>query len=556
MTSATPTKKQRIKTILDNAVVLFVLVLAGGIHSGCSADDSASMGSNVGGAGAQDIGVFRNILEAGRIPGPETLDANGFFSEHVIDLPPPNCEQDICLQASVAMANDWVDGTYDRIVQVALNSPIDPNELERKPMDMVVVVDTSGSMAENDKMSYVLKGLHTLVDELEPGDRMALIRYSSEVEVLVSLDSEVDATALHEAVSSLYANGSTNLYEGLQTGLQMAVDAFDKERQSRVILMSDGLPTRGVTDTTQILAMSDSYVTEGVGLTTIGVGLDFDVNLMRSLAERGSGNFYFLDDLEAIEEVFTEELDTFMTPIAHDLTIEVRTGSGYQISSVTGATFWEASNFGGSLWLPSVFLAARSTSTPPREGRRGGGSKFYLELDPTGQTGQNSDLVEVRLTYRNARDGKTYEQVIHLTDPYGTDGPIQEPYCDWPGMDKASAVLFIYKGLHRACEQAEWSYNTALAILLNLKSKAEAWQALAEDTDVAEDLRLIDLFIANLENAGAYPVEDDCMQEDGYCEGMDQDMTMCSTAPVETSWYWLAWMGMALAATSLRRRRH
>ena len=532
-----------------------LLVLAMQLSCGAGNDGaagSANTGSNVGSGGAQDIGVFRRILDSGRIPGPNTLDANGFFAEHVIELPAPDCGKNICLQASLAMASDWVDGEYQRIVQIALNSPIDPSSLERKPLDLVVVVDTSGSMASDNKMNYVLQGLHRLVAEMEPGDRMALVRYSSDVKVLAGLDDETDATALHEAIDTMYASGSTNLYEGLQTGLQMAVDVNDPDRQSRVILMSDGLPTVGITDSNQILDMSDSFVTEGVGLTTIGVGLDFDVELMRSLAERGSGNFYFLDDPASIEEVFTEELDTFMVPIAQDVTIEVRTASGYTISSVTGATFWEARNFGGSLWMPSVFLAARTTSTPPQEGRRGGGSKFYLELDPTDQTGQNSDLVEVRLTYRDTGDGTTHEQVRRLATPYGSESV--DPYYEWTGMEKATAVFFLYRGLHRACEEAEWSYDKALGILMTLRAQAEAWNAQAEDTDVADDLTLIDQFITNLEALGAYPDYD--YQDRSCCQTQEVGtMTMCSTAPVDASWYWLAWMGLALAGMKLRRRR-
>ncbi len=521
------------------------------LQSACGASgmsDAGAQGSNVGSSGAQDIGVFRSILEAGQIPGPDTLDANGFFAEHVIDLPPPDCGQDICLQTSLAMANDWVDGSYQRIVQIALNSPIDPSGMERPPMDLVVVVDRSGSMGSQGKMTYVLEGLHSLVDELQPGDRMGLVSYSSNVEVLVDLDSNADATTLDQAIDRMYPAGSTNLYEGLQTGLEMAANAHDPQRQSRVILMSDGLPTAGIVDADQILQMSDAFVADGVGLTTIGVGLDFDVNLMRSLAERGSGNFYFLDDPSAIDEVFTEELDTFMVPIAQDLTIEVRTASGYRIASVTGATFWEAQNYGGSLWLPSVFLAARTTSTPHEEGRRGGGSKFYLELEPTGQTGKNSDMVEVHLSYRGAADREIHEQVVRLSDPNGTE--TTDPYYEWTGMEKATAVFLLYKGLHRACEEAQWSYDKALGLLMTLRSQAEEWQYTAEDADMADDLALVDQFIANLQARGAYPDYD--YGETMYC-GTDT-ATMCSTAPAQASWYWLAWLGLAWTGIKLRRR--
>ena len=92
------------------------------------------------------------------------------------------------------------------------------------------------------------------------------------------------------------------MYDGLETGLQMAAAQSGMDRESRVVILSDGLA--GASDGA-IIAMADGYIQQGIGLTTIGVGNSFNVSLMRGLAERGAGNFYFLEDAAAIEEVFT-----------------------------------------------------------------------------------------------------------------------------------------------------------------------------------------------------------------------------------------------------------
>ena len=140
--------------------------------TGADSAGSPGGGGGVGFGGAQDIGQFRNLLDAGEIPGPNTLDANGFFSEHRTELPPPDCGQTLCAHGMLAVGRDWIDNEYQATLQVALNTPVDPTTLERNPLDMVVVVDVSGSMASDNRLTFVQDGLHLLIDELEPGDKL------------------------------------------------------------------------------------------------------------------------------------------------------------------------------------------------------------------------------------------------------------------------------------------------------------------------------------------------------------------------------------------------
>jgi Ca-activated chloride channel family protein len=492
------------------------------IQAGCSAGSDGAQASsndnqgwsNLGTSGAQDIGQFRSILESGGIPSENTLDANGFFNEHVTELPEPDCGQAICLHGMLAVHSDWIWNDYQATLQLGMNTTMDASSLPQRPRDLVVVVDTSGSMASEDKMTYVKQGLHLLVDTLDPEDRMALVRYDSAVTVLTDLLEPTEATTLHEMVTGLYPDGATNFYGGLETGLQMALEAANPERERRVIMLSDGQPTAGAaTDNASIIEMAERYIGDGIGVTTIGVGLAFNVELMRGLAERGAGNFYFLESAAAIDEVFTQELDFFVTPVAYDLELEVVSGAAYSLGEVVGTHLWQTDGFRGSISIPAVFLASRrSPSDPPEEDprRRGGGSAILIDLIPQEAWQGLADphrMAELKLRYRLAGSEELLEQTVVVQNPKDPGVAEELPFYTHVAIAKNHAMYNIFLGLREACRQAMVSHNYALWVLEQLEERASAWNLSSNDPDIAADLLLIDQFIANLEAKGAWAVE-------------------------------------------------
>ncbi|WP_428263275.1 vWA domain-containing protein [Haliangium sp.] len=502
-----------------------VIVLAGALAS-CAGGDAgdeagAAPGGNVGFGGAQDIGQFRNILETGGIPGAGTLDAAGFFAEHYVELPPPDCDEALCLQSMLSVGDDWLYNGYQATLAVALNTPVDPSTIEPRPRDFVVVVDTSGSMNLDDRIGYVKQGLELLVDTLGDEDNLALVTYASDpiVRAEFALDAEPAArrAALHEEIAALEAGGSTNLYGGLQTGFdlaQAALEAQTEGRELRVLLLSDGLATAGITSDESIIAMAEEYLTLGIGLTTIGVGLDFNVELMRGLAERGAGNFYFLENPAAVSEVFTEEVTFFASPLALDVTVEVRTGNGYEVGAVAGTRLWYTEGGVGSIYLPSVFLASRTSTDPGDDkGRRGGGGTLFIEMLPTGRTdGELARVAEVKLRYRVPGEDTYREQAISVENPANPGITPEEAYYSHQAMAKQYAMYNLYLGLHQAAETAAYDYHCALSLLMDLDQRAESWNLKLDDADLAADRELIGMFMANLREAGAIevPPEQEC----------------------------------------------
>jgi Ca-activated chloride channel family protein len=495
--------------------------------AGGSAGDSAG-GGDVGFGGVQDNGVFRSILESGEIPGPSTLDANGFFAEHFVSLPPADCGQPLCLQGMLALGRSWVDYSAQTTLAVALNTPELAEAPPPKPLDLVLVVDTSGSMVEDDRIGYVKQGLDLLIDELGPEDRLALITYNTDVELAADFrilgetdpadENELAAwrASMHAAVSEIVADGNTNIHGGLQVGFDLAEEAraAHPERSQRVILLSDGLPTTGVTDPEQIMAMAEERIASGVGLTTIGVGRSFNLSLMSGLAERGAGNFYFLENPQAIEEVFTEELDYFVEPLALDVTIEVRAAGDHLLGEVIGTKLWFAEGQVGSMHLPALFRASRTSDQPGEGGgRRGGGGTLFIEMQPI-EGLATGEIAEVRMRYRPLDSEEYVEQSILVSSPADPDVSPDNAFYSHEAMSKQHAMYNIYLGLRAAADRAEYDYTCAQTQLRDLDARAATWNLELKDADIEADRALIQMFRANLRERGAQDVP-----EGQSCEG-------------------------------------
>ncbi len=529
-------------------------------------------GANVGFGGAQDIGQFRSILQTGGIPGPNTLDAAGFFAEHYVQLPAPDCDGALCAHGMLAVGTDWLDSGYQATLGIALNTPSGPErEPDSRPAhDFVVVIDTSGSMNVDDRIGYVRAGLHLLVDSLTPEDRLAVVRYDGQVEVVSDFRDPAAGSPegidedflswqadLHEQIDKISASGATNIHDGLALGFELASSmantlppplddaASAPARHQRVILLSDGVATAGITDSGTIIAMAEGFIETGIGLTTIGVGLDFNVDLMRGLAERGAGNFYFLEDVAAVEEVFTQELDYVAEPLALQVTVEVRTDDNYRMGEVLGTRLWRTEGDVGSIYLPAVFRASRTSSEPDDGGgRRGGGGTLFIDMLPTGALGNGSGndpnhVAELSLRYRLPGDSTLRRQTVDIRSPGDPGSLPAENFYSHQAMVKQYAMHNLFLGLRAAAEHAYYgSYGCALSTLEELDRHAAAWNQDFADDDIIADRELISMFAGNLREAGAEPVpagdvcdsvyDDDYYYEDDYYYDYDDDYHTCS----------------------------
>jgi Ca-activated chloride channel homolog len=484
--------------------------------------DSSTAGLDTGGpepgpgstgisqAGAQDFGLFRQILDAGEIPGPDTLDDLGFFAEHKLDYPLPNCGNNVCMHGLLGVMGNMITGSSCTLVQIGMNSPIDVSSVQRPPMHLVLAVDTSGSMA-GPAMDYVKEGLSAMIPALQPTDKVSLITYSTNAKVVLDYANASDAATLDAAFKSIFAAGSTNLYEGLFQAFDIADQHFLPAMQNRVIFLSDGVATAGIQDQAKLVSLATAYAKKGIGVTTIGVGKDFDVDIMRDLGEVGAGNFYFLEDPKAVVEVFTDEINTFLIPVALDVKYDVTIGGGYLVRGVYGTNGWQAGEGGGTISIPSLFLAGRTSAEDPiSDGRRGGGGAMLIEVVPKPGAISVPDpyaVGDLTLSYRDPATGTTKTQTTKIVAPNTPDAPPTQGYFMDDTVEKGFVMLNIYAGFKQATQlAADSDPRTARRTLEALRPNISDWLTNNPDADIQDDLLYIDKFIANLKVVEALSV--------------------------------------------------
>jgi Ca-activated chloride channel family protein len=466
-------------------------------------DEGGDGGFGVGQGGAQDFGQFKEILERGEIPGPSTIDDVGFFNEHKIVLPDPACPNDVCMHGLYGEMGNMISGSSCITVLVGMNTAIDISKLERPPLNLALVIDTSGSM-QGAPIEYVREGLYRMLDELAPTDHISFITFGDNAYVKTEFIAGNDP-ALVQAIDALSAGGSTNIYDGLRHGFELAAAHADPATQNRVILLSDGVATAGITNDAKIIDMADGYTAMGLGLTTIGVGTDFDVELMRTLSEQGSGAFYFLEDPAAVQEVFVEEVTSFLVPLAEDVTLTADIVDNYVLRAIRGTKLFAIEGNHGSVSIPNLQLAHRETVDDNDQGRRGGGGAILLELLPKSGQARPEHVGDLKLRYRVPGTDTYVDEAAAISTTVPPDQiDLDVGVFDNPSAEKGFVMLNIYVGFEMAATRAaQGDLLGGLTVLEGLEAAVAGWLVDNPDADIEDDLKYIRLFQDNLIEHGA-----------------------------------------------------
>ncbi len=234
----------------------------------------------------------------------------------------------------------------ERHLEIEVTVPVgDGMVIERRPpLNVALVIDKSGSMARAGKMDYVKEAARQAVDLLRYGDRFSVIAYDENVQVLLPSEALEDRHGAKRMIERLYPGGSTNLGAGLLEGFDQVRRHYDPEGVNRVILLSDGLANRGITDPRRLGRIVTGESRRGISLTTFGVGLDFNEDLLASMAENGRGTYYYIDRPHRIGEMLAREFSLIQQVVALDVTITIDVRPEVVISDVLGYDYHREGN--------------------------------------------------------------------------------------------------------------------------------------------------------------------------------------------------------------------
>jgi Ca-activated chloride channel homolog len=207
---------------------------------------------------------------------------------------------------------------------------------DRLPLNVAVVIDHSGSMA-GAKIEKTKQAAMQLIDQLTAKDNLALVEFDNTVEVLFPSQHVVDREALKAQVQRIQPGGSTALYAGVEAGGNQLLEIESRtDRINRVILLSDGLANVGPSSTSALKVLGRSLSLRGVSVSTIGVGDDYNEDLMAGLAEASDANYYYVQDAEKLPEIFAKELGGLETVTARNVQIVIACADGVEPIDLIG----------------------------------------------------------------------------------------------------------------------------------------------------------------------------------------------------------------------------
>ena len=276
----------------------------------------------------------RYLAEAGQIPSSREIAVDEFVNYHRHQIGRPKAGDAVALD--VRWGSDQVGVEQEAVLQVGFSTALANDRQQLRPINLALVIDKSGSMADADKLTRVKESLLTLVSKLRDTDVLSIVVFDSEAQVLMPARTLSDKEAVKQIIRGIQPGSSTNLHAGLMLGYKEALKNYRRDATNRVVLLTDGIANQGVTEPERIARDSLSFNDRGIDLSTIGVGLDLNKDLLRQLAKSGRGLFHFVADAQDIEKVFIKEVQSLVSPVASEPNVEIDYDSALELVKLYG----------------------------------------------------------------------------------------------------------------------------------------------------------------------------------------------------------------------------
>lgn len=272
-----------------------------------------------------DTASYANVrrhLRAGSLPPRDAVRLEELINYFHYDYPQPRGEHPFLAAIEIA-DSPWRQGY--KLVRIGLQAR-SRERIERRPANLVFLVDVSGSMSPENKLPLVKSSLRLLLEQLQEGDRVGLVTYAAGSQVLAeptAVDAEGKAQLL-AAIDGLNAGGGTHGSAGIQAAYDLARRHFKPGQVNRVILCTDGDFNVGVTSAGGLEGLIVNQARSGVFLTVLGYGNgNFQDATAERLADKGNGNYAYIDSFSEARKVLSEQLDGTLVTVAKDAKVQV-----------------------------------------------------------------------------------------------------------------------------------------------------------------------------------------------------------------------------------------
>jgi len=422
---------------------------------------TASEGSiGLAAGGAQDINNFRKNIENGYLPLTTDITYEGLFYDYYFDTGDAQvCGKLFCPSYSYAVSRDPFSLEDEYYLSVGLNSGIKESDFERKKLNLVVVLDVSGSMSSpfssyhydqlggnagphgqngdgmiKSKMEIANESIVGLLDHLDEGDNLGVVLFSTGAHVSKPLENigDADMQNLKDNILQIYPAGGTHMEAGMRLGTSLFDGAVldPQEYENRIIFLTDAMPNLGDIDEDGLGGMLKANAENGIHATFIGIGLDFHTGLAEDLTKIRGANYYSVHSAQEFKERMVDEFEFMVTPLVFDLRLTVD-ADGYDIRQVYGSP--EADQSTGELLRVSTLFPSKTQDGETR------GGIVLLKLEKTSPDA----VLSLQATFEDRRGNQDADVVFVV---FGQEEP---DYYENTGIRKG-IVLSRYAEVMRA----------------------------------------------------------------------------------------------------------
>ena len=424
-------------------------------NDGFSASD-ATIGYSVG--GSKNIENFRENIKNGYFPISTDITYNGLYYDYYFDKGKSEESNELFSPAySVAVSRDPISSEYEYYMTVGLNSNIKESDFKRKKLNVIVVMDISGSMSsgfnsyyyddennndeQKSKMKIANESLNLLIDELNEDDRIGIVLFDDESYLAkpVNFVGKSDISKLKEHILEIKARGGTNFEAGYTRGTELFTDEMlnDKNYENRIIVITDAMPNMGKTSKDGLAENIEKNAENGIYTTFIGVGVDFNTEVIECLSDVKGANYYSVHSSEEFKKIMGEDFDYMVTPLVFDLELKLESDL-FSIENVYGTDTKKFTS--GTIMKVNTLFPSSTTS----DGKTKGGV-ILIKLKPA-ELGEklaekiDKEDLKLSVSYED-RDGNKHSNAQNVKFEN-----VENEYYDNMGIRKA-IVLSRYANL-------------------------------------------------------------------------------------------------------------
>src|SRR3989338_4986492 len=281
------------------------------------AEPQSTFSIDVDGASYSDI---RGMINRGEMPNKSAVRIEEFINYFPYNYPEPIDEHPFSMHSQVGSC-PW--NPDHLLMKIGIKGKsIQNTQLPKN--NLVFLLDVSGSMNDPEKLDLLKKGFRLLVNELREEDKVAVCVYAGAAGVVLAPTSGANKDKILDALNNLSAGGSTAGGEGIELAYALAEKSFNREGNNRVILATDGDFNVGISDDDDLAELIEKKRESGVFLTVLGFGHDnFQSSKMEKLANKGNGNFSYIDNIIEAKKVLVTEMGATLLTIAKDVKIQL-----------------------------------------------------------------------------------------------------------------------------------------------------------------------------------------------------------------------------------------